>query len=397
MGNSSLMFLNEQVQSLKTQSLFMTYRSLQSAQVPHSLVDGKVVINLASNNYLGLTTHPRLKKAAIEAIKTFGVGIAAGRTICGNLALHDELERKVARFKGLEAALTFQTGYDTNAGFIPAIMGEEDAIVSDELNHASIIDGCRMSRARVKRYKHADPESAEQALREAHSEGARRVLIVTDGVFSMDGDIAPLPELIEVSKRHEAILMVDDAHAVGVLGKNGRGTASHFGVEGEVDIVVGTFSKALGVMGGYLAGPQVLIEWLKNRHRPSVFSSSTQTPAALAASAAAIDVLQEEPERIERLWIRTTYFRQSLAGLGFNVGRSQTPIIPVITGHSETATQLSQKLFERGVFASAIVYPIVANDQARLRLLVSSEHTTEDLDEALAALEKVGRELGLIQ
>jgi glycine C-acetyltransferase len=396
MEHQPLEYLKKKNIILKDQNLFTTYRSLESAQLPHSIIDGKEVINLSSNNYLGLTYHPKLKKAAIEAIKTYGVGVSAGRVICGNLDIHNVLERCIAEFKGTESALSFQTGYGTNLGFIPAIIGEEDAIVSDELNHASIIDGSRMSRAKIYVYRHADPNSAEEQAKIALNNGARRLLMATDGVFSMDGDIAPLPELVGIARQYGAITMVDDAHGVGVLGKNGRGVVSHFGLEGKVDVIMGTFSKAIGVMGGYITGPEHLIDWLKNRHRPSFFSSSTQTPAAIAATIAALEVLVEEPERIKRLWNRTNYFRQGLIDLGFSTGKSQTPIIPIIVGESEKTNKLSQRLFDEGVLATAVTYPIVARDQARLRTIMSSELSLNDIDQALEIIGKVSHELGIL-
>jgi glycine C-acetyltransferase len=369
---------------------------LEGAQLPRTTIANREVINLASNNYLGLAAHPRLKRAAIEAVERYGVGVAAGRIICGNLPIHEELERRLAEFKGTEAALVVQTGYATNAGLIPSIVGREDGVVSDALNHASIIDGCRMSRANVRVYEHADPDAAERQLRAVREEGARRVLLVTDGVFSMDGDIAPLRELVEKAKQYDAVVMVDDAHGVGVLGEGGRGTASHFGLDGQVDIQMGTLSKALGVTGGYIAGSRQLIDWLWHRHRPYLFSASTHTPADAGACIAALEVLEEEPERIDRLWDNATYFRQSLKELGFDIGRSQTPIVPVIVGESLIASKLSERLFEEGVFATALVYPIVPRGQARLRTIMSSEHTRDDIDEALSAFRRVGRELAII-
>jgi glycine C-acetyltransferase len=393
---SQLNFLSTELQQLKDQGLYITLHVLEGAQVPRSVIDGKKVINLASNNYLGLATHPKLKQAAIDAVKKYGVGAAAARIICGNMPIHVELDRRIAAFKGTEAAIAFQTGYATNAGIIPSIIGSEDAVISDELNHASIIDGCRMSRAKVKAYKHADPDAAEYQLRTAREEGARRILLVTDSVFSMDGDITPLPELIKRTKKYGAMTMVDDAHAVGVLGEGGRGIVSHFGLHGQVDIQMGTLSKALGVIGGYIAGSQDLIDWLVRRHRPFVFSASTHTPADVAACIADIEVLEQEPERIKRLLENTEYFKKGLNKIGFNTGKSQTPITPVIVGKSEVASKLSERLFEEGVFATAIVYPIVGRDQARVRTIVSSEHTREDLSEALRTFEHVGKQLGII-
>lgn len=394
--SSPLSFLKAELQQLKDQGLYMPMRLLEGVQIPRTVIDGKEVINLASNNYLGLATHPKLKKAAIDAVEKYGAGVAAARIICGNMLIHEELDRRVAKFKGTEAALVFQTGYATNAGIIPSIIGNEDSIISDELNHASIIDGCRMSRAKIRAYKHADPEAAESQLEAAREDGARRILLVTDSVFSMDGDIAPLPGLVERAKKYGAITMVDDAHAVGVLGEKGRGIVSHFGLHGQVDIQMGTLSKALGVMGGYIAGSQELIDWLVRRHRPYLFSASTMTPADVAACIAAIEIVEQEPDRIKRLWERAKYFKDGLKKLGFNTGKSQTPITPVIVGENETAFRMSQRLFEEGVFATAIVFPVVARGQSRLRTIVSSEHTQKDLDEALKAFERVGKELRVI-
>jgi glycine C-acetyltransferase len=396
MSSKPLDFLTEELQQLKDQGLYMPIHKLEGMQLPRSVINGKEVINIASNNYLGLATHPKLKRAAIEAIEKYGVGAAAARLICGNMPLHEELENRIAEFKETEAAIAFQTGYATNDGVIPSIVGKDDTIVSDELNHASLIDGSRMSRAKIRIYKHCDPDSAEAELKAAREENAGHILLVTDSIFSMDGDIAPLPGLVEKAKKYGAITMVDDAHAVGVLGKGGQGIVSHFDLHGQVEIQMGTLSKALGVMGGYIAGSQDLIDWLMRRHRPFVFSASTHTPPDVAACIAAIEVLQEEPERVERLWENARYFRQGLDDLGFDTGMSQSPIIPVIVGKSEAASNLSKRLFEEGVFATAIVYPVVARDQARLRTLMSSEHTRDDIDEALGIFERVGKELSLI-
>jgi len=396
MASFPLKFLEGEIESLKEQGLYFSLHSLDGNQVPRTIVDGRPVINIASNNYLGLATHPKLKQLAINAIQELGVGVAAARIICGNMPIHATLEKKIAEFKGTEASLVFQTGYVTNAGVIPSILTSEDAVVSDELNHASIIDGARMSRANIKVYKHCDPDSAEQQLKQAREEGVKNILLVTDSIFSMDGDIAPLPGLVAAAKKYNAIVMVDDAHAVGVLGKEGQGIVSHFDLKGEVDIQMGTLSKALGVIGGYIAGSQSLIDWLIRRHRPFVFSASTHTPADVAACIGAIEVLQEEPERLERLWQNTHYFKNKLNDLGFNTGRSETPIIPIIVGRSELATEMSRHLLDEGVFATALVFPIVARDMARLRTLMSSEHTKDDLDEVLVALEKVGKLLNII-
>lgn len=396
MSNKKFEFLREEQDQLKSQGLFMPIHTLEGSQEPRTIINGKEVINIASNNYLGLANHPKLKKAAIQAIEKYGVGAGAARIICGNMPLHEELDRKIAEFKKTEAAITFQTGYVTNDGIIPSILGKDDAIISDELNHASIIDGSRMSGAKIKVYEHGNPDAAEDCLRQARDEGARRILLVTDSIFSMDGDIPPLPELVERAKKFNALIMVDDAHAVGVLGAKGQGIVSHFGLYGEVDIQMGTLSKALGVMGGYIAGAKVLIDWLFRRHRPFVFSASTHTPGDVAACIAAFEVLEEEPERLKRLWENTEYFKTGLDELGFDTGKSETPIIPVIVGENIAASKLSERLFEEGVFTTAIVFPIVARGQARLRTIMSSEHKREDIDEVLDALQRVGKELNLI-
>lgn len=396
MSKNKLEYLGEELNNLKNQGLFMSIHNLEGSQEPHTIIDGKEIINIASNNYLGLATHPKLKEAAIKAIEKYGVGAAAARIICGNMPLHEELERKIAEFKGTEAAISFQTGYATNAGIIPCIVGKEDVIVSDELNHASIIDGSRMSNAKIMVYEHGNPDAAQDRLREARDEGARRILLVTDSIFSMDGDIAPLPELVEKAREFDALIMVDDAHAVGVLGENGQGIVSHFGLHDEVDIQMGTLSKALGVIGGYIAGSKDLVEWLFRRHRPFVFSASTHTPGDVAACIAAIEVLEEEPDRLERLWKNTEYYKTGLDELGFNTGKSETPIVPVIVGEGAAASKLSERLFKEGVFTTAIVYPIVARGQARLRTIMSSEHTKNDIDEVLAAFKRTGKELSII-
>jgi len=392
---SPLGFLQAELQQLKDQGIYQTLRVLESEQGARAVIDGKEVINLSSNNYLGLTTHPRLKEAALKATEKFGVGSGAVRTIIGTMSLHLELERRLAAFKRTEAVLVFQSGFTANLGVIPAIIGREDAVISDELNHASIIDGCRLSRAKIYVYKHADPASAEEQLQAARAAGARRLLLVTDGVFSMDGDIAPLPELVAVARKYGAITMVDDAHASGVLGEAGRGTVDHFGLHGQVDIQIGTLSKAIGVLGGYVAGSRQLIDWLINRGRPFLFSTS-HPPAVAAACIAAIDVLEQEPQLIERLWDNTKYFKQGLNQLGFDTGKSQTPITPVIVGEGALAMELSRRLFAAGVFTQGIVYPTVPPDKSRVRTIVTAAHTREDLDMALAAFERVGKELGII-
>jgi glycine C-acetyltransferase len=396
-------FLADEIEELKRQNLYRPMRVLSSPQAAEVVVDGKELISLSSNNYLGLATHPKLKQAAIEATRDFGTGSGAVRTIAGNMTIHERLETELAEFKHTEAVLTFQSGFAANTGVIPVVAGERDLIVSDALNHASIIDGMRMSKAPRVVFPHKDTAALRELLREAREKGRvdaggqpyRLILVVTDGVFSMDGDIAPLPEIVAAAEEFGAAVMVDDAHASGVVGRNGRGTVDHFDLHGRVHIQVGTLSKALGVLGGYVAGSQALRDMLIQRSRPFLFSTS-HPPAVAAACLAAIHVLLEEPELIDRLWVNTIYFKGELRGLGFDTGASETPITPVIMGDSATAARFSQRLFEEGVFAQAVVYPTVALDRARIRTIVTAEHTTEQLDRCLAAFGKVGRELGLI-
>ncbi|MFO7265002.1 MAG: glycine C-acetyltransferase [Limnochordales bacterium] len=390
---SALDFLFDEIEQLKRDGVFRLPRVLEGPQEPRVVIDGREVINLSSNNYLGLANHPKLREAAKAAIDRYGAGSASVRTIAGTMSLHTELERRLAQFKRTEAALVFQSGFTANAGTVAALLGREDVIISDELNHASIIDGARLSRATIKIYPHKDVAVMKQLLEE--SKGARRILVITDGVFSMDGDIAPLPDIVEVAKKYNAIVMVDDAHASGVLGENGRGTVDHFGLHGQVDIQVGTLSKAIGVLGGYVAGRRVLIEYLIQRARPFLFSTS-HPPAVTAACLAALDILESDPTLIQRLWDNTRYFRAGLAELGFDVSGSETPIIPVIVGEGRKAMELSDRLFEEGVFAQGIAYPTVPRGKARVRTIVTAAHTRDDLDQAIAAFAKVGRELGII-
>jgi len=395
-----LAYLDEALADLRAKSLYRPLRVLEGRQTPHAVMDGRPVISLSSNNYLGLATHPHLVEAALAAVRDFGVGSGAVRTIAGTMTLHEELERRLAAFKHTEAVLTFQSGFTANSGVIPTITGERDLIVSDELNHASIIDGVRLSKASRAVYPHKDVDGLEQVLREARAKGGpvgpyEHILVITDGVFSMDGDIAPMPGICDVSERYEAAVMIDDAHASGVLGRNGRGTVDHFGLHGRVDIQVGTLSKAVGVLGGYVAGTQALRDYLIQRSRPFLFSTS-HPPAVVAACLAAIDVLEGEPERIERLWDNTRFFKGGLTNLGYDTGISETPITPVIVGDSERAGALSARLLELGVFAQAVVYPTVAIDRARIRTIVSSEHTRDDLQACLDAFATAGRELRLI-
>lgn len=393
MAGDPLAFLQDEIQSLKDQGFYFRVRVLESEQAPEAVIDGKQVVNLASNNYLGLTNHPKLVEAALDATRRFGVGSGAVRTIIGTMTLHEDLERELASFKRGEACIVFQSGFTANTGVIPAVVGEGDVIVSDELNHASIIDGARLTRAARKVYKHKDIADLELVLEE--SKEARRLLVVTDGVFSMDGDIAPLPEIVEAAEPYNAIVMVDDAHASGVLGRNGRGTVDHFDLHGRVQIQVGTLSKAIGALGGYVVGSAALKEWLVQRGRPYLFSTS-HPPAVAASCIAAVKVLEEEPQLIERLWENTRYFKGGLARLGLNTGDSETPITPVMAGESSAAMRMSARLFEEGVFAQGIGFPTVARDKARVRTIVTAVHTKDQLDRALEAFAKVGKELGLI-
>ena len=393
-------YLAEEIAGLRARHLYRPLRVMTGAQAPETVMDGRPVISLSSNNYLGLTTHPHLVQAAIDAARDYGAGSGAVRTIAGTMELHEELESRLAAFKHTEAVLTFQSGFTANSGVIPTITGERDLIVSDELNHASIIDGVRLSKASRAVFPHRDVDGLETVLREAREKGGpngpyEHLLVITDGVFSMDGDIAPLADICTVAERHGAAVMVDDAHASGVLGRNGRGTVDHFDLHGRVDIQVGTLSKAIGVLGGYVAGRQHLRDYLVQRSRPFLFSTS-HPPAVAAACLAAIDVLEQEPERIERLWDNTRFFKSGLRRLGFDTGVSETPITPVIVRDSEKAGRMSDRLFELGIFAQAVVYPTVAIDRARIRTIVSSEHTRDELQCCLDAFETVGRELGAI-
>jgi glycine C-acetyltransferase len=393
MRQDPLSYLGDDLNALKQQNLYRRLRVLEDEQKAHTTFDHRSVVNLSSNNYLGLTTHPRLRRKALEAVEAFGVGTGSVRTIAGTMAMHMELERKLAEFKKVEAVVVFQSGFTANAGTVSAILTKEDVVISDELNHASIIDGCRLSRAAIKVFAHKDVDAARKVI--AGLPAGQRKLLITDGVFSMDGDLGPLPELCELAEETGCIMMVDDAHASGVFGKNGRGTIDHFGVHGRVDVQVGTLSKAIGALGGYVAGTQALIEFLHHRARPFLFSTS-HPPAVAAACIAAIDVLLEEPEIIDRLWENTRFFKSGLEALGFNTGVSESPITPVITGDGALAMKLSDRLFQEGVFAQGIAFPTVAKDKARVRTIVTATHTREDLQYALDTFGKVGKELGLV-
>jgi glycine C-acetyltransferase len=389
----ALDYLKERLAELDEQGLAIHPRTLEGPTGARARYDGRDVINLASNNYLGLANHPRMNAAAAKAAAELGAGTGAVRSIAGTMTMHRELERRFAAFKHAPEALMFQSGFTANAGTVAAILDKEDVIVSDRLNHASIIDGARLSRAEIKVFDHRDAAHADALLVETARPG-RRQLLVTDGVFSMDGDIAPLPDLVEVAERRGAIMMIDDAHASGVLGAGGAGTVDHFGLHGRVDIQVGTLSKAIGVLGGFIAGPHELIEWLVNRGRPFLFSTSAP-PAAVAACIEALDIIRDEPERLERLWDNTRALKAGLHDLGYDTGASETPITPVITKDEETTQTFARRLFEEGVFTPAIVFPTVAKGLARVRTIVTADHTTEDLDEALEIFGRVGRELGL--
>lgn len=393
MRTDPLAYLGRELDTLKEQNLYRRLRILEDEQKAHTTFDHRSVVNLSSNNYLGLTTHPRLRERALKAIEEFGVGSGSVRTIAGTMEIHMELERRLAAFKQVEAVVVFQSGFAANAGTVSAVLNKEDVVISDELNHASIIDGCRLSRATVKVFPHKDVDAARKVIRDLPA--AQRKLLITDGVFSMDGDLGPLPDLCALAEETGCIMMVDDAHASGVFGKNGRGTVDHFGMHGRVDIQVGTLSKAIGALGGYVAGNRNLIEFLYHRARPFLFSTS-HPPAVAAACIAALDVLMEEPQIIEQLWDNTRFFKAGLERLGFDTGLSESPITPVIAGDSAKANVLSDRLFQEGVFAQAIAFPTVARDKARVRTIVTATHTREDLQFALDQFEKVGRELGLI-
>jgi glycine C-acetyltransferase len=392
--STKLEWIQQELTSLKEAGLYNRIRTLASAQGAWLVVDGKSVLNFCSNNYLGLANHPKLIEAAQEIVTRYGVGPGAVRSIAGTMDIHLELERRLAAFKGVEAAITFQSGFNANIATIPALVGKEDVIFSDELNHASIIDGARLSGARIARFAHADPVDLERVIKE--NEGSyRRALIVTDGVFSMDGDVAPLDRIYEVAHANDILLMVDDAHGEGVLGRGGRGIVDHFNLHGKVDIEVGTMSKAFGVMGGVVAGNAVIVEWLRQRGRPFLFSSAV-TPPDVAACLAALDLLENSTELVDRLWDNARFFKAEMKKMGFDTGLSTTPITPVMLGDAPLAQQFSRDLFEEGVFAMALGFPTVPKGKARIRVMISAAHTKSDLEIGLEAFSKVGKKLSVI-
>jgi len=396
MGADKLQFISDERERLEREGLLVRIRTVESPQGSWITADGKKVLNLCSNNYLGLANHPRLKEAARKAIEDFGVGPAAVRSIAGTMSLHTELENKLARFKRVEAAISFQSGFNSNVATIPALVGKDDLIFSDELNHASIIDGCRLSGAPILRYGHCNPSSLEQKLKENCPPGtASRALLISDGVFSMDGDIAPLPELVELAEQYNAMIMVDDAHGEGVLGEGGRGAVDHFHMHGRVDVEIGTLSKAFGVVGGFVAGKKAIVEHLRQKGRPFLFSSALP-PADVAACSAAIDILESSGALVRKLWDNTRYFKGRMRDSGFDTGKSETPIIPVMLGEARTAQEFSRMLFERGVFAMAIGYPTVPMGRARIRVMISATHAKEDLDFGIEKFAQVARELRIL-
>ena len=392
MRRDPLDYLGSELESLKQQGLFRQLRILEGEQSHKTTFDHRQVVNLSSNNYLGLTTHPKLRERALDAVRRLGAGSGSVRTIAGTMDIHMELETRLAAFKQTEAVVVFQSGFAANAGTVAAVLTKDDVVISDQLNHASIIDGARLSRATIKVFPHKDIDGARKILTELPP--GQRKLLITDGVFSMDGDLGAVPELCALAEEFGCIMMVDDAHASGVFGRNGRGTIDHFGMHGRVDIQVGTLSKAMGALGGYVAGSRALIEFLYHRARPFLFSTS-HPPAVAAACIAAVDVLEQEPELIERLWDNTRFFKAGLKALGFDTGLSESPITPVIAGEGALAMKLSDRLFEEGVFAQGIAFPTVARDKARVRTIVTATHTRDELQFALDVFARVGRELGI--
>jgi glycine C-acetyltransferase len=391
---SKIDWIKQEIEGLQAQGLYNRIRTIGSPQGAWLVVDGKRVLNFCSNNYLGLANHPDIVAAAKKATDEMGVGPSAVRSIAGTMTLHVELEKRLAAFKGVEAAITFQSGFAANLATIPVLVNKEDVIFSDKLNHASIIDGCRLSGAKIIAYEHNDPASLDEQIK-ANLSQFRRALIVTDGVFSMDGDIAPLPAIYEVAQKYDILLMVDDAHGEGVLGNGGRGIVDHFGLHGKVDVEVGTMSKAFGVVGGVVAGNAVIIEWLRQRGRPFLFSSAVTVPDA-AACLAAIDLLEDSTQLVDKLWSNAKYFKAEMKTLGFNTGVSETPITPVMLGEAKLAQQFSRELFEAGVFAMALGYPTVPQGKARIRVMISAAHSLDDLDKGLDAFKMVGKNLAVI-
>jgi len=392
---NKLQWIQDELQKLRDDGLYNRIRTLSSPQGAWLVVDGKRVLNFCSNNYLGMANHPRIVQAVQEAVKKYGVGPAAVRSIAGTMDLHLELEQRLAAFKGVEAAITFQSGFTANLGTIPALVGKDDAVFSDELNHASIIDGCRLSGAKIIRYAHCNPQDLDRVLTDERQKYPR-AMVITDGVFSMDGDIAPLDKIYEVSQKYEAILMVDDAHGEGVIGKGGRGIVDHFGLHGKVDVEIGTLSKAFGVVGGVSAGNPVVVEWLRQRGRPFLFSSAMTVPD-VAACLAALDILEGSTELVDKLWENTRYFKAEMHKLGFDTGLSTTPITPIMLGEAPLAQQFSRELFENGLFAMSIGFPTVPKGKARIRVMISAAHAREDLDKGLEIFAGVGRKLGVIK
>lgn len=390
--SDKLTWIDDELKNLKETGFYNTIRTMDSPQGPSVIVDGKRVLNFCANNYLGLANHPRVVEAAIDAMRKYGIGPGAVRSIAGTMSLHVELERRVAAFKRVESAITFQSGFTANGATIPALVGKEDAIFSDELNHASIIDGSRLSGAKIHRFKHADPADLDRVIQEAQGT-YRRGLMITDGVFSMDGDFAPLDKLVEVSDKYNLMTMVDDAHGEGVMGEGGRGIVDHFKLHGKIDIELGTFSKAFGVVGGMVAGNARIIEWLRQRGRPFLFSSAVTVPD-VAACIAAVDLLEESTELVDRLWANARYFQKEMRKLGFDTGLTQTPITPVMLGDVQLAREFSRQLFEEGIFAMALGFPTVPMGKARIRVMISAAHSQDDLEQALDAFDQVGKRLG---
>lgn len=391
--DSKTQFLADQLADLKAQGLYNNIRTLEGPMDARVIIEGRTLLNFCANNYLGLANHPRLREAAKRAIDEYGIGPGAVRTIAGTMSLHDRLEKRLAEFKGAEAVITLQSGFTANLAVIPSLVGKGDVIFSDQLNHASIIDGCRLSRAQIVGYAHNDMDDLRRKIAETSEYGRR--IIISDGVFSMDGDIAPLPDLYEIARENDILLMVDDAHGEGVLGRGGRGIVDHFDLHGKVDIEVGTMSKAFGVMGGLVAGKRVIIDWLRQRARPFLFSSAVTVPDA-AACLEAVDMLEASDDLVKRLWANADFFKQQLSGMGFDIGHSTTPIVPVMLGDAKLTQDFSKALFAQGVFAMAITYPTVAQGKARIRVMNSAAHSQQDLEEGLAIFQQVGRSLGVI-